>query len=615
MDKPPRYVPVPARKWCSRWGAMSLLLVISAGCAVYPFKRAAPVKEPESVQRLLQAGDYGGAGRELLRVAEEAGPEAGIEFRLQAAEAFLENHDARSASLALERLPTLARQDPRSFWRDALWARTSLLKNEPEEALSLLDLRVPPDVDRRVQLQFQQTRAYAYEAMGNAEAVVRERAKLDARLASEAARARNRRAIWAALGALKPEKLRALIPAFAGEPGVGWLELALLAKAYGLDRAGFAQQLAQWRQQHPTHPAARDALDQLYGPQGVLIRGPRQVAVLLPLEGRFASAAAAIRDGVIEAWYDDVENTSRPLLRFYDAEVKDIASIYQRAVAEGAEVVIGPLEKAGVQALAQPGALRVPTLALNQLETLTGSQQPSSYRLYQFGLLPEQEAEQVASKAWADGFSRSVVLVPNGSWGARLFAAFRARYQSLGGEVLGQETYPQNAAGYTAAVDRVLASAHQIKTAPDPGLGEKRVFLFLAAFPQQAQQIYPLVRSQSGLPIYATSHIHAEHLRPQRGLEGVFFVDMPFLLQNSSGSTLVNAPVSRSGRGQSTDFLRLYALGMDAYRLIPQLARLQAERFAKFPGATGWVSMDGSGRLSHELLWARFVDGQAQALF
>ncbi|MGH8659386.1 MAG: penicillin-binding protein activator [Gammaproteobacteria bacterium] len=610
MDKLTRYVPTLYRT-CFRWGAVPLLLVISAGCAISPFKRAAPVKEPESVPQMLKAGDYGGAGRELLRVAEEAGPKAGIEFRLRAAEAFLENNDARSASSALERLPALAREDPRSLWRDALRARISLLKNQPEEALSLLDLRLPANVDR----QFHQTRAYAYEAMGNAGAVVRERAKLDALLASEAARARNRRAIWAALGALKADQLRALIPASAGEPGAGWLELALLAKAYGHDKGGFAQQLDEWRQQHPTHPAARDALDQLYGPQGVLIRGPRQVAVLLPLEGRFASAAAAIRDGVIEAWYDDVENTSRPLLRFYDAEVKDIASIYQRAVAEGAEVVIGPLEKAGVQALAQPGALRVPTLALNQLETLTGSQQPSSYRLYQFGLLPEQEAEQVASKAWADGFSRSVVLVPNGSWGARLFAAFRARYQSLGGEVLGQETYPQNAAGYTAAVDRVLASAHQIKTAPDPGLGEKRVFLFLAAFPQQAQQIYPLVRSQSGLPIYATSHIHAEHLRPQRGLEGVFFVDMPFLLQNSSGSTLVNAPVSRSGRGQSTDFLRLYALGMDAYRLIPQLARLQAERFAKFPGATGWVSMDGSGRLSHELLWARFVDGQAQALF
>ncbi|MGH6635357.1 MAG: penicillin-binding protein activator [Gammaproteobacteria bacterium] len=612
MDKLPRYVPTPERKYL-QWGAVSLLLAISVGCAVSPFKRAAPVKEPESVQRLLKTGDYGGAGRELLRVAEEAGPEAGIELRLRAAEAFLENDDARSASSALERLPTLPREDPRSFWRDALWARTALLKNQPEEALSLLDLRLPADVDRQVQLQFEQTRAYAFEVMGNAGAVVRERAKLDALLPSEAARARNRRAIWAALGALKPEKLRGLIPAFAGEPGAGWLELAMLAKAYGHDKEGFAQQLALWRQQHPTHPAARDALDQLYGPQGVLIRGPRQVAVLLPLEGRFAPAAAAIRDGVIAAWYDDAQEANRPLLKFYDADVKDIASIYQRAVAEGAEFVIGPLEKSGVQVLAGPGALRVPTLALNQLETLTGSQAAGSYRLYQFGLSPEQEAEQLASKAWADGFTRSVVLAPNGRWGQRLFAAFRARYRSLGGEILGHETYLQNAANYSAAVDRVLASVHQAAT--DPELGEKRVFLFLAAFPQQARQIYSLVRSQSALPIYATSHIYAEHRKPQRGLEGVVFADMPFLLRNSSGSIPVSSPGPRSGRRQSTDSLRLYALGMDAYRLIPQLARLQAERFAKFAGATGWVSMDGSGHLSRELRWARFVDGQAQALF
>jgi len=614
MEKLTHYAPAPERM-SLRWGAVSLLLVLSAGCAISPFKRAAPIKEPESVQRMLKAGDYGSAGRELLRIAEEAGPKAGTELHLRAAEAFLENDDPRSASSALEGLPTLARDDPRSLWRDALRARISLLNNQPEAALSLLDLSLPADADRRALLQFHQTRADAYEAMGNAGAVVRERAKLDPLLTSEAARARNRRAIWAALGALKPEQLQALIPAFAGEPGAGWLQLALLAKAYGQDRAGFAQQLAQWRQQHPTHPAGRDALDQLYGPQGVLIRGPRQVAVLLPLEGRFAPAAAAIREGVIAAWYDDVEDTSRPLLKFYDADVKDIASIYQRAVAEGAELVIGPLEKSGVQALAGAGALRVPTLALNQLEPVTGSQAANSYRLYQFGLSPEQEAEQVANKAWADGFSRSVVLAPNGSWGQRLFAAFRARYRSLGGEILGHETYLQNAADHSAAVDRVLASTHQTKAATDPRLDQKRVFLFLAAFPQQARQIYPLVRSQSALPIYATSHIHAEGRKPQRGLEGVVFADMPFLLQNSSGSTPLNSPVPRSGRGQSTDFLRLYALGMDAYRLIPQLARLQAERFAKFSGVTGRVSMDGSGRLSRELRWARFVDGQAQALF
>ncbi|MGH8608442.1 MAG: penicillin-binding protein activator [Gammaproteobacteria bacterium] len=614
MDKLTRYVLVPDRKWRLRRGALVLLLLISGGCAMYPFKRAAPVREPESVQRLLKAGDYGGAGRELLRVAEEAEPEGGIELRLRAAEAFLENNDARSASLALERMPALPQKDPRALWRDALWARASLLKNQPEEALSLLDLRLPADVDRRIQLSFQQTRAYAFEAMGNAGAVVRERAKLDALLASEAARAQNRRAIWAALGALKPEKLRALIPAFAGEPATGWLELALLAKGYGHDREGFAQQLAQWRQQRPAHPAARDALDQLYGPQGVLIRGPRQVAVLLPLEGRFAPAAAAIRDGVIAAWYEDAADPSRPMLKFYDADVRDIASMHQRAVDEGAEFVIGPLEKSGIQALAGHGALRVPTLALNQLGTLPGTQPAKGSNLYQFGLLPEQEAEQVASKAWADGFSRSVVLTPNGSWGERLFAAFRARYRSLGGEILGRETYPQDAAGDTAAVDRLSASIHQTKAVTHPGFGAKRVFLFLAAFPQQARQIYPLVRSQSALPIYATSHIHAEHQKPQRGLEGVVFADMPFLLPNSSRSATVNSPVQQDGRPQSTDFLRLYALGMDAYRLIPQLARLQVERFAKFPGATGRVGMDGSGRLSRELRWARFVDGQAQAL-
>jgi len=115
MDKLTRYVPAPDRKWRLRRGALLLLLLISGGCAMDPLKRAAPVREPESVQRLLKAGDYGGAGRELLRVAEEAEPEGGIELRLRAAEAFLENNDARSASLALERMPALPQKDLERF--------------------------------------------------------------------------------------------------------------------------------------------------------------------------------------------------------------------------------------------------------------------------------------------------------------------------------------------------------------------------------------------------------------------------------------------------------------------------------------------------------------------
>lgn len=608
---------VPMRR--RRWGIsfLSLLLLALSGCAVYPFKRApAPVKEPEIVQRLLSQREYARAGRELLRIAEEAGPEGRMDYRLRAAEAFLDGGDANTALAALTPIPPLPRGSTRALWRDLLWARAALLQDRTQEALAVLDTPLPGDLSKRLQLQFQQTRVYAYEAAGNPGGVVRERAKLDALLPTEADRAQNRRAIWAAVAALTAGELRALLPASPGDPGAGWLELALLAKNYAQDRSAFEQQLARWKQQHLGHPAGRDALEQLYGSQGVLIRGPWQVAVLLPFAGRFAEAALAVRDGVISAWYDDAEDATRPMLRFYDADPEDTANAYRRALAEGAEFVIGPLEKSGIQALLKGGALPAPILALNQLEALSGSQAANVPNLYQFGLLPEQEAEQVASKAWADGFSHCVALTPTGSWGERLLEAFRIRYRSLGGEILAHESYPTNSANYAAAVARLVGNAQQARAYPRES-GGKRIFVFLGAFPQQARQIYPVLRSQTEMPIYTTSHSYAlasDH-GPVRGLEGVIFGDMPLVLQNVHGTEGVYSAVQQSWPTHSTTLLRLYALGLDAYRLIPQLARLKAERYARFSGATGSVGMDGAGRLWRELRWARYVNGQAQALF
>src|SRR5690606_6411402 len=72
-------------------------------------------------------------------------------------------------------------------------------------------------------------------------------------------------------------------------------------------------------------------------------RPPLKLAVLLPLSGDLATAAASVRDGLLAGYYG--ERRTRPEIRFYDTANASGGAIaaYNRAVADGADQVLGPL--------------------------------------------------------------------------------------------------------------------------------------------------------------------------------------------------------------------------------------------------------------------------------
>ena len=79
-----------------------------------------------------------------------------------------------------------------------------------------------------------------------------------------------------------------------------------------------------------------------------------------------------------------------------------------------------------VQALQQRETLPLPTLALNYGDRAEAETTPAN--LYQYGLAAEDEAVQIAEKAWTDGLRRALVMVPKGNWGERIYAAFEQRF-------------------------------------------------------------------------------------------------------------------------------------------------------------------------------------------
>src|SRR5690606_20960939 len=104
-----------------------------------------------------------------------------------------------------------------------------------------------------------------------------------------------------------------------------------------------------------------------------------------------------------------------PSVHIYDeAAFSNINEAYAQAQFDGAQWLIGPVNKDQVQQISEYEKLPLLTLALNYSDRDKTDKLPDN--LYQFGLAAEDEAIQIANQAWADGKRHALVLLPQGEW-------------------------------------------------------------------------------------------------------------------------------------------------------------------------------------------------------
>jgi outer membrane PBP1 activator LpoA protein len=325
------------------------------------------------------------------------------------------------------------------------------------------------------------------------------------------------------------------------------------------------------------------------------------VAVLLPQSGRFSNAAEAVRSGIVAAQRAEAPS-KRPSLRFYDSsDPEAVPALVRRAAADGAKLVIGPLQKQAVDQLAASGALPVPTLALN---AASGAHMPPA-NLYQFALSPEDEAAEVANRAWANGYRRALMLYPEGPWGNRIAGGFRQQWAALGGRIVAGQIYDPNASDASESIKRLLGLP-----GADSGQGADADFIFLVATAQKAREIWPQIRSIAGSrvpPVYCTSHIYSTRLDAQgvQELAGLYFVDIPWLIAPARGDALSLQNLERDLPQVHGDYIRLYAMGIDAYRIAPRLGWMSEHPKEAIGGETGTLRLDSLRRVRRELPLAR----------
>jgi hypothetical protein len=299
---------------------------------------------------------------------------------------------------------------------------------------------------------------------------------------------------------------------------------------------------------------------------------PRVVMLLPTLSPSLGGAAAVVKAGVeAAAKVDDAAELS--LVATHD---DDVARQYREAVGRGAQVVIGPLTREAIAAVAP--RITVPTLALNTLEPETGA----NFRLLGLSLSVESEARQLARLMREDGRAKPLLLATSDAISRRMARAFAEEWQ--------RQT-------------RNLPLQAEWSAAEPPGEAVQQadsVFLALT----HAQAAAAKAALPGALAVYATSQVN-ERTSDAR-LNGVHFIDMPWLLMPDHPAVR-RYPRPESALTMQTE--RLYALGVDAYRVALAMAAKLPPPGWQLSGVTGDLKLLRDRQFARELPAARIGEG------
>lgn len=328
-----------------------------------------------------------------------------------------------------------------------------------------------------------------------------------------------------------------------------------------------------------------------------------RVTLILPAQTTpFARPAEVLRQGFFAAHRASSTDLILEVVEIDETPAQFGAAV--RAAADrGSRMTVGALTRSLANAVgAGEVALPLPTLVLNvpERDAALGEQSLA------FGLSVEWEARVVVATALreragapplAPGAAPPYLVLAGESPLARRLAA------TFGGE-LRASGQPVRQIDVRIGYDAMQAVADQVAALSPPAI-------FLALEAREAAALRPRLPREAVL--YATSIVHlggAEAALLAPDLEGVRFVDMPWLLEPDHPAVAVFA---RSEQPLSGELQRLYALGIDAYRLAVDW--LQGRRQFELDGVTGLLRVDRarSPRVERLPSYAVFRSGRIES--
>jgi outer membrane PBP1 activator LpoA protein len=323
-------------------------------------------------------------------------------------------------------------------------------------------------------------------------------------------------------------------------------------------------------------------------PAPEVARDDVDIALVLPVDApAYGRAADAVRAGFLAA---AESSGTRLRIRVFPHGDDGVLTAFEAAQRAGARVIVGPLVRDDLKIVAAMSIDLPFTIALTQFDEAAGP--PPT--LYTFALSIESDARLIARRmretapATPSGAVPNVVVVSSDTPLMKRFAgAFANEWQAAGGSV-------PAVLRLDPAVEAMTAMRRELQRRPPAAV-------LLAMDGTSAT----LAKAYLGtVPAYASALIfERETIATARDLTGLIVTESPWIVTP-------NAPqfAALPKREMSSAALtRLYALGLDAYRVAVAFKDGAPERFS-LDGATGQIALDGRN-FTRESRFAVFRDG------
>ena len=481
-----------------------------------------------------------------------------------------------------------------------------------------------PDTDPQARTKLLVLKAESYEANGLSLAAANALIALS-QLPTTIEPSQYNERIWMALTKVNAQALDLQVTGADNDVNRAWYTLALIPLVHH-DMELQLSSVKQWQQQWPLHPASLSLPGALASLTDLREAQPQRIALAMPLHGRLGKVGQAVVDGFMMARFEAQKTSAMiPYIKVYDtSSLNSLDGLYRQAAADQIDIIIGPLDKDKVIQLSQKDALTIPTLALNYIPL--GGRSNVTTNLIQFGLAVEDEASQLADRSLAEGHKRIIVLHQDQPWATKAAQHFSTSWTSLGGEIATQVSF-SGAGDHSESITQALlinqsherakllkkhlsGSGNKVKFEPRRRQDVDAIVLF--ALPSDGRQIIPTLAFHyaADLPVYASHHIYQGPTSTSRDqdLEKVIFTELPWLIEQPE----IQQKFSQKWPDRDR-YTRLFAMGVDAYRLFPRLEQLQAFNNSRVHGVTGLLQMNSQGRIFTHSSWGQFRAGKVIA--
>lgn len=272
-----------------------------------------------------------------------------------------------------------------------------------------------------------------------------------------------------------------------------------------------------------------------------------RVALLVPLTGSNAAVGQSIANAANLAVLDTGGRRIR--ITTYDTAA-GAAGAAQRAIADGARVILGPLLADDAKLIAPYAQrARVPLISFSNDTSIAGN------GTFIMGYTPMQSIDRVVRFARSKGMSKFAGLTPTGVYGERASTAFIRSVESAGGQVVTLQSFDRSRGAISAAVGRMAK-----------GAGYDAVLI--ADSGRIAVQAVPLLRKSGGASakVLGTELWNTESaITTMAPLQGAWFASVSDNLYNQLAAKY------RARFGSAP--YRIASMGYDAVLLVSRIAQ------------------------------------------